>query len=59
MKIIVSDFINGEGAQYSVTAESETERVLLYSCVDPEVGYFKETNLRNIFHLVLPVSNGG
>lgn len=58
MKIRVSDFVNAEGVEYTLTAENEVERVLLYACVDPELETLKETGVRWDFKLTIPVCNG-
>ena len=56
MKIIVNDFINGEGAKFIITATTEAERVLLTAISDSD--YALETGEEaSEFILTLPVSN--
>lgn len=62
MKIEPSDFEYGVGVHFLITAQTETERILLMSAVSPhalkkgQAGLCDEDE-SNKFTLILPVSN--
>lgn len=57
MKIAVTDFIEDKGTEFTLTATTEAERVLLWACVDTNRGTFVHGEEENDFILILPVNN--